>query len=81
LKISEINKAEGKKQASILRAEGEADAINLKAIQEKEGLRYLNEQIYNTPNGETSMKYILRHRYLDEYSAILANANVRFFLR
>jgi regulator of protease activity HflC (stomatin/prohibitin superfamily) len=78
-KISEINKAEGKKQASILMAEGEADAINLKALREKEGLQYLNDQIYNTPNGEISMKYILRHRYLDEYRRILEHANVTVF--
>jgi regulator of protease activity HflC (stomatin/prohibitin superfamily) len=52
LKISEINKAEGNKQASILRAEGEADAINLKAIKEKEGLRYFNflSFYFLTPN-------------------------------
>ena len=79
MKISEINKAEGKKQASILKAEGEADAINLKALTERQGLQYLNEQIHKDPMGEISMNYILRHRYLDEYKKILKNANVKKF--
>ena len=76
-KLSNINIAEGRKQSEILKAEAAAEAVEIKAIKEKDGLQLIAKNVMNGKNrGVRALDYILKRKYYDEYANILKNANV-----
>ena len=68
-----MNKAEGEKQAAILKAEGEAEARIKVANAEKEAIASITESIKST-NGDPA-NYLIAIRYIETLKEMVSGEN------
>ena len=74
-KISEINIAEAKKQAEILKANGAAESQIVQAKAQAEALRQIDDKL-NTRTGMMAAQFLLGQRYIDAFAKQARKANV-----
>merc|ERR1711939_967921 len=72
---SEVNLAQGKRQAAILRAEGEAQAILERAKATSEGIRLLSSAISESRGGEQAASLRVAEQWVSSWREIAKASN------
>ena len=75
VKESQYNTSEGLRQGTILEAQGEAEAILLKAQATANGIRVIAEAIESTPGGREAASLTMAEKYIAEFGKIVGKSN------